>query len=173
MDIGAYAEKLMSMDDAAWARHTNPWSGWTRVATFPLLTIAIWSREWIGMWAWLAVIAVILWTWLNPRLFPAPKSTDNWMSRGVLGERIWLARYQTPIPKHHADAANLLNIISSIGIIPYIYGLIFLDIWPTVFGMTVSMMAKLWFVDRMAQLTRETDHIAARDDLKSQLSESE
>lgn len=67
-------EKLMGMDDRVWARHANPWSGWTRVATLPLLAVAIWSREWIGWWALLAVAAVALWTWLNPAVPAASKS---------------------------------------------------------------------------------------------------
>lgn len=36
------------MDDAAWARHANPWSVWTRVPILLLLALAIWSRAWIA-----------------------------------------------------------------------------------------------------------------------------
>ena len=40
--------KLMAMSDEVWMRHANPWSGWTRIAVFPLWFLAIWSRVWIG-----------------------------------------------------------------------------------------------------------------------------
>ena len=43
------ARRLMAMDDAAWARHANPWSVWARVLTpLPMLSASIWSRVWIG-----------------------------------------------------------------------------------------------------------------------------
>ena len=118
MDIGAITEKGMGMDPEIWARHANPWSGWTRVPVLPAFAAAIWAREWIGVWC-LALIAVLLiWTWLNPRVFPKPASTDNWMSRGVLGERVWLNRKNVAIPTHHARWAILLSIVSGIGVIP-------------------------------------------------------
>tara|TARA_B100000949_G_C14106799_1_gene376581 strand:- start:126 stop:617 length:492 start_codon:yes stop_codon:yes gene_type:complete len=154
VDLGDASEKLMGMDDATWRRHANPWSGWSRVATLPALALAIWSRVWIGWWALALVAAVLLWTWLNPRLFPEPRSLDNWMSRGVMGERIWLARKREPIPAHHARMANLLNALSALAMVPFAWGLWQLEIWPTVFGMAVSMLAKLWFVDRMVTLRR-------------------
>ena len=154
MDIGKATESLMGMDDAAWRRHANPWSGWSRVATLPLLALAIWSRVWIGWWSIGAVAVVLLWTWFNPRLFPEPRSLDNWMSRGVMGERIWLARKTRPIPAHHARMANLLNGLSALGMLPFAWGLWKLEIWPTVFGMGLSMLAKLWFLDRMVALRR-------------------
>lgn len=163
MNFGAFAEKLMSMDDDAWARHANPWSGWTRVATFPLLTAAIWSRDWVGWWALFLTALVLAWTWINPRLFSPPASTDNWMSRGVIGERMWLARNETPIPKHHEDMAALLNYASAAALLPFIWGLVTLEIWPTLFGMTSSMTAKLWFVDRMSQMVRDKEATAPQD----------
>ena len=154
MDIGKITESLMGMDDAAWQRHANPWSGWSRVASLPLLALAIWSRVWLGWWALVPVGLVLIWIWINPRLFSAPTRVDNWMSRGVLGERIWLARKTQPIPENHARMANLLNGLSALGFVPFIWGLWTLEIWPTVFGMTVSMLAKLWFLDRMVALRR-------------------
>ena len=39
------------MTPEVWARHANPWSGWTRVAILPLFVLAIWSRAWLGWWA--------------------------------------------------------------------------------------------------------------------------
>ncbi|SDX19442.1 hypothetical protein SAMN05444358_103322 [Ruegeria halocynthiae] len=70
MNIVRLSERLMGMKDEVWLRHTNPWSVWTRVLTLlPLLALAIWSRAWIGGWAWVAVGAVLVWVWDNPRAF--------------------------------------------------------------------------------------------------------
>lgn len=115
MGIGTVSEKVMGMDDATWARHANPWSGWTRMSILPLFALAVWSRVWLGWWALGPVALVLIWTWANPRIFPAPRSLDNWMSQGVLGERIWLARKERPIPTHHARATQALTIASALG----------------------------------------------------------
>ena len=61
--------QAFAMSDEVWARHANPWSVWTRFSILPLLVAAIWSRVWIGRWALLPTAAVVLWAWLNPRLF--------------------------------------------------------------------------------------------------------
>jgi hypothetical protein len=61
----------------------------------PLLVLAVWSRVWIGWWAMLAVSLVLVWIWLNPRVFPEPRTLDAWMSRGVLGERVFLEHRAT------------------------------------------------------------------------------
>ena len=31
----------------------------------------------------------LLWTWLNPRFFATPATTDRWSSKAVFGERVW------------------------------------------------------------------------------------
>ncbi|MBR9766063.1 MAG: hypothetical protein GYB53_21735 [Rhodobacteraceae bacterium] len=154
-DAGRLSERLMLMDEAAWARHANPWSGWSRLATLPLLSLAIWSRVWIGTWAWAPVALVLAWVWLNPRLFPVPRRTDNWMSRGVLGERVWLARRKVPIPGHHARAAMILSALSGLGAMVLGLGLWALSPGWTVAGLVLSMGAKLWFLDRMVWLRQD------------------
>ena len=78
--------RAFRLDDAGWARHANPWSGWTRMAVLPLLALAVWSRAWIGWWAALPLDLLVVFLWLNPRLFPPPRHLDAWISRGVLGE---------------------------------------------------------------------------------------
>jgi len=40
-DIGRMTERAMRMDDAIWARHANPWSGWTWVSILPLFVLAV------------------------------------------------------------------------------------------------------------------------------------
>lgn len=152
MDVGESSEKLMGMSDDVWQRHANPLSGWSRVSILPLLALAIWSRVWLGWWAMLPIFAMLIWTWLNPRIFPVPSSTDNWMSKGVLGERVWLKRSTVPIPSHHARMATTLNVLAGVGLIPFIIGLVQLNVWATVAGTSVMMIAKLWFLDRMIWL---------------------
>jgi len=159
MDIGKILERLMSMDDATWLRHANPISGWSRVTSLPLLALAIWSRVWLGWWALAPLIIVIIWIWLNPRLFPQPKSTNNWMSKGVLGERVWLRKKQIPIPDHHIKIATYLNILAGLGVIPFAYGLLQLNIWAVTLGITIMMIAKLWFLDRMVWLFQDMKNI--------------
>ncbi|MGP6087303.1 DUF6653 family protein [Antarctobacter jejuensis] len=152
MDIGRLTERMMSMDDATWARHANPLSGWTRVSILPLLALVLWYRDALGLWTYGLIAALVFWTWLNPRVFPEPKSLDSWMSRGVLGERIWLARHAAPIPPHHARAAIVLNTVAASGLIPLVWGLWVFAPGLTLAGLVLTMGGKLWFLDRMVWL---------------------
>lgn len=140
------------MDEAAWARHANPWSGWTRVPCLPLLALAVWSRAWIGWWALLPVAAALAWIWVNPRVFPPPRRHDGWMTRGVLGERLWLARDRAPVPAHHRLAPNILTAIGGAGMLLAAYGLAVMAAWATIAGVAIATLAKMWFVDRMVWL---------------------
>lgn len=155
MRIDKAIESSMSMDDATWARHANPWSVWTRVPILGLLALAIWSRVWIGWWCLVPVAALIAWTLYNPRAFPPPASLDNWASQAVLGERHWLARKTRPIPLHHARWAMILSVLSAVSILPLGYGLWMLDPRATFAGAMLSSVFKLWFCDRMAWLAAD------------------
>jgi hypothetical protein len=149
-------ETLFAMSEDTWARHANPWSVWTRFTVLPLVIAAVWSRVWIGAWAWIPVLLVSLWAWLNPRLFPKPRSTENWASRAVLGERLWLARRETPIPKHHRLMPHLLSSISALGLPFLVWGLWKLNPWPTAIGTLLVYAGKVWFLDRMVWLWMES-----------------
>ena len=144
--------RAFAMSDEVWARHANPWSVWTRFTVLPLLVAAIWSRVWIGWWVVLPCAATIIWTWLNPRLFAKPRSTDNWASMAVLGERVWLNRDSTPVPKHHWTMCRALGVVSALGMIVLAWGVIDLAIWPTLLGVVLVYAGKVWFLDRMVWL---------------------
>lgn len=156
MDIFKTSERLMGMDDEAWARHANPVSVYSRFSCLPLLVIAIWSRVWIGLWSLIPIALALLWTWFNPRLFGRPKSLDSWASQGVMGERIFLARNTTPLPGHHVRMAYGLTVVSAIGMLVLIYGLIILDVWAVMAGLTLAIGGKVWFVDRMVWLYHDS-----------------
>jgi len=152
MTIERTIAHMFRMDEATWIRHANPWSVILRNTVLPVLIVAFWSRLWLGWWASLPVAFAFLWTWLNPRIFPAPQSLDHWTSKGVLGERVWLNRDTVPIPVHHRTVPNILSAISTIGMIFIIYGVAVFDPWPTIFGTMLVYMSKLWFLDRMVWL---------------------
>ncbi len=150
--VEEFIAKAFSMSDAAWQRHANPLSVWTRYSVLPILVIAFWSRIWLGWWSIMCVVVAIAWVCINPRLFPKPKSTNNWASKAVLGERVWLNRKEVPVPRYHRILPNILSIVASIGMVLCIYGVVRLHVWPTIFGIALTYMAKSWFLDRMVWL---------------------
>jgi len=139
------------MDDATWARHANPLSVYSRFAALPLLTLAIWSRDWIGVWAWGAAALALLWIWINPRLFAAPESLDSWPARAVLGERVFLYR-RDQVRAHHRRATGLLSAASLPGVVLLGVGLWQGVVWATSVGVVLTVLPKLWFLDRMVWL---------------------
>ncbi|MGB3402055.1 MAG: DUF6653 family protein [Microcoleaceae cyanobacterium] len=143
------AASLMSMTDQVWMRHANPWSGWTRVATFPFWFIAIWSWVWIGWKALIPIALLAIWTWLNPRVFPVYKDDHSWITRGVLGERIFLNRDNIPIPPHQVATANLLTALAGVFLLAAIVGFVIKNFWLALGGWLLCITFKLWFVDRM------------------------
>ncbi|HEU4886174.1 MAG TPA: DUF6653 family protein [Longimicrobium sp.] len=147
--------QAFGMDERTWARHANPWSVWTRYTALPLLVLAVWSRVWLGWWSIGPVALAVLWTWGNPRLFPVPSSTDNWASRAVLGERVWMARGRVPLPSHHRRAPHLLSALAGLGVPFLSWGLYRLEPWPTLFGVLLVFCGKLWFLDRMVWLYQD------------------
>ncbi|MGE4290748.1 MAG: DUF6653 family protein [Desulfovibrio sp.] len=152
MDLYELTQRLMGMRAPVWDRHANPWSVYTRVPLLPLFALAIWSRVWIGWWAALPVLLLVFWTWLNPRLFPPPRSIENWASKGVLGERLWLNRKRVSVPGAHRRMAWGFTVLALLGTALLVWGLYALRPWPTLLGVTLAVCAKLLFVDRMARL---------------------
>ncbi len=161
MKILEISTKIMSMSEETWFRHSNPWSVWTRIPIIFFLVLAIWSRVWISIYSLIPIIIVLIWTWLNPRLFPKPKSTNNWASKGVFGEKIFIDRKKdkTEVPKHHIIAATITTYIAVGGTIILIYGLFISDVWITITGTSIAFLGKMWFVDRMVWLYEDMKHL--------------
>ena len=85
-------------------------------------------------------------------MFSKPVSTDNWASKAVLGEHVWINRKQIAAPKHHRLVPNLLSGVSGLGLLFLIWGLWGLEIWPTALGAILIYAGKVWFLDRMVWL---------------------
>lgn len=151
-DLYRGAARAHGMDDAVWRRHANPWSVWTRMATLPVLLLAIWSRAWLGPWAWVGVVLVFLWIALNPRLFPPPRHTDNWASKATFGERLWLRRRELTLPARHRMLPHALTAAAGLGMAVALIGALMQWLWPTLLGALAAYIGKVWFCDRMARL---------------------
>lgn len=94
-----------------WARHTNPWSGYTRLPMGPILLLGLYRRDWrmVGL--------TILYVVINPILFPEPETKDAWISRSVLGEQLWLEE------GHRVFEASLPGVLNILNAATYFYGL--------------------------------------------------
>jgi hypothetical protein len=146
--------KLFGLEGERWMRHANPVSVWTRFAVLPLLALAVWSREWIGWWSLAAVALALVFMMVNPLLFPPPRSTRHWTSKGVLGERIWTGRDKVAIPAQFraSGVTNATYAIQVAGMAVLVYGLVRFDLLATVSGLVITQTAKAWFIDRMVLL---------------------
>ena len=136
------------MTDDAWKRHANPWSVWTRFAAIPLMIVAIWSRVWLGWWCLVPVGAVIVWLWLNPHVFAPVETPTSWAAKGIYGEKLWL-KERDRVPPDHLKVLRLLVPIGVAGFVLLGYGLVALEVWPTVFGASLIVLAQLWRIDRL------------------------
>jgi hypothetical protein len=145
--------KAFGLSDEGWQRHANPWSVYTRIPIPAPLALAIWSRKWIGRRSLLPIVAVCVWTAVNPRAFPPPRSVDRWASQAVLGERLWTASRKASrkqgTPPRRQLAPIVLTGINTAGMAVLVRGLIVLDPWMTATGLAVHMAGKNWFLDRM------------------------
>jgi hypothetical protein len=147
--------KVFNLNDDNWLRHANPWSVWTRYSVLPVIIAAFWSRVWIGWWAAIPAAVALLWMFVNPIFFSKAKSTQNWASRAVAGERVWSNRDTIAVPEHHRVMPHILNLISSFGMIVAIWGIVALDLNLAVFGTIITMVGKSWYLDRMVWIYRE------------------
>ena len=152
MTMQAKTAELFGLDSEGWARHANPWSVYTRIPIPVLLSAAVWTRTRIGWRSLVPVALVCVWTVVNPRAFPPPRSLDRWASRAVLGETVWVARKEVPVPPRHRVAPNVLAAVSTLGVPFIVRGLVVRDGWMVAFGLAVQMGGKLWLLDRMALL---------------------
>jgi hypothetical protein len=145
----------MILSERTWLRHANPWSVWTRYAAFPFLVLAIWSHHWIGWWSLLPVATVVLFLYLNPRLFAPPRSTRNWASMAVLGERIWLAEDRRSLPQQLRGVFYALAAAAAVNVLALIWGILSSDVVLSIVTTINVLVGKSWFNDRMVWLYSE------------------
>ena len=146
--------RMFGMSDEVWRRHANPWSVWTRFAAIPALILAIWSRVWLDWIALVPVALVMVWLWLNPRVF-APVEPVTWAAKGIYGERMWV--YESGrIPERDRATLRLLAVPGLIGFGLLAWGLFSLRVWPTVAGAVIIVVGQLWRIDRLGRIYDRT-----------------
>jgi hypothetical protein len=92
-------------------------------------------------------------------LFPPPRSTRNWASRSVFGERIWADRRTVDVPAQFGSPVpNVANALAAVGLIVLAYGLITFDLLSTIAGIFITSLGKLWYLDRMVLLFEDMKH---------------
>jgi hypothetical protein len=155
--------QMFGLKGDSWMRHANALSVWTRFAVLPMLAVAIWSRDWIGWWSVALVVLVLVFMVINPMLFHRPRSTRNWASKAVFGERIWADRNEVEIPPKYRRTRSLAitNVFQLAGAAVLTYGLIRLDLVDVVAGVLIMQTAKSWYLDRMVLLF---EHMKERHD---------
>ncbi|WP_292742490.1 DUF6653 family protein [Methylophaga sp. UBA3192] len=98
-------------------------------------------------------LASLLWLFFNPILFKKPKSTKNWASKAVLGERVYLNRDMVPIPDRHTIPLHgFLNGISFTGLLLAVWATVYFSVWGAILGVSLAYLGKSWFLDRMVWL---------------------
>lgn len=142
------------MTGDAWRRHANPWSVYTRFAAIPAMIVAIWSRDWIGWWSLLPIALVIVWLWLNPHVFSPVDEPRAWAARGIYGEKLWLDE-PGRVPPETRSVLRWLMVPGLAGFAFLAWGLVWLQVWPTIFGATLVVLAQLWRIDRLGLLYQQ------------------
>lgn len=130
------------LPDYVWERHANAWSGWTRVLSMPALGIGLYMHN-----VWVLGL-LVLWIIVNPFVFPKPKCVNNWMSKGVIGERLYFKNGK----KIKKDLPTLLNIANIPVFVSFVYFGWQQMLVPLVLSGLLTMVIKFWFIDRMALL---------------------
>jgi hypothetical protein len=140
------------LNERTWRRHANPWSVWTRFATVPILIAAVWTYHRIGWWSLAPMAVVVLFLVINPGLFAEPRSTRNWASMAVLGERVWLAEKRRVLPQQNQILGHLNIGLSLANTAALAWGVISADAVLTLVSGAGVLACKAWFLDRMVWL---------------------
>ena len=151
--------RLFGLTGDKWMRHANPRSVWTRFAVVPLLAPAIWSRAWIGWYSLIPIALALTWMVVNPLFFAVPRSTRNWASKGVFGERVYAERNTVELPAQYlTQVPNVANALSAVGLVVLAHGLTTLDLPSTIAGIVITSTGKAWYIDRMVLLFEDAKH---------------
>lgn len=93
---------------------------------------------------------LIIFLIINPKLFPKPKHHNAWISRAVLGERLY-----TKQGLFKKDLATFLNYLNGLAVIAAIYYTWTHQLELAIGAILISILLKLWFLDKMVYYYEE------------------
>ena len=120
------------------ARHSNPWSAWTRWASTPLVLLPVWNRS--------ARQGAVVATWfaLNAVVFPPPRDDSAFATRVVLGEEKW-------IEERPVSGALAINCLATTSLLVAIDSARRHHRGPMTIATIGTMSALLWYWREMAR----------------------
>ena len=68
---------------------------------------------------------------------------------------MWLNADVHPIPGHHARMASYLGMLAGAGLAPLVWGLWVLNPWAVLLGLVITVVGKLWQMDRMVWIYQD------------------
>ena len=136
MDCGRKGERVATLIERAWKRHSNPWSVWTRILSYPPVYLPVWNRS------WKQGAAVAAWFAATPVLFAESEGDESWATRGVLGEKLWTA-------ERARDLSARINTASAAFFAGGLLATYRRRFWPMMLGAGAALLLKLWYIDRM------------------------
>jgi hypothetical protein len=86
----------------------------------------------------------------------------SWAAKGIYGERLWLTQRRR-VPEDTRAVLRLLIVVGGTGFALLAFGLVRLEVWPTVFGATLVVLGQLWRIDRMGVLYDDVTRADRRD----------
>jgi len=135
-----------------WQRHANPWSGWTRSLTQPLMCVPLWTRS------WKQGAALAVWLAVNPILFPPPKHDHAWMTRAIHGEHMWVTDLKRQVRAGTVpvrDWALWLDVGQALLLNASFYYAWRHRLLPMAVLNVGALVCNLWYLDKMAALYDE------------------
>lgn len=80
----------------------------------------------------------------------------------MLGERVYLARSEVPVPHHHAVAGRILACAGAAGMLVMLAGPFLAH--PAIYlaGAVTAFLTKMWFIDRMVWLSDDMSRTHAQ-----------
>lgn len=154
MKLTQVAAKTFGLDDVAWRRHANAWSVWTRMLGLIPILVPIFFRDAFGWWAMLPIALGVGWMWINPHVFPAVDEPRSWASKGIYGEKMYAADRSLAADAHR-PAIRWLIVLATVGASLLAWGMVRVEAWPSIFGLTLIVISQLWQIDRFVAIYEE------------------